>query len=167
MPVVPARTLFRTYRNRYRRRCEPSAESGRAYRYACCAPARGDGLINFRAFAITNIAAQPLKVETVFTVHQHRQPIRASSIDSIHDPAHRSGTLWRTECPHTFRKEYPAQQNMACPPTGLRPASPVLRCRKGKPEHTDRNAHRHWQRRSRLWLGRAQPHARCACGLLL
>ncbi|MFP3435736.1 4Fe-4S binding protein, partial [Paraburkholderia sp. SIMBA_061] len=35
---------------------------------------QGDGLINFRAFAITNIAAQPLKVETVFLVHQYRQP---------------------------------------------------------------------------------------------
>ncbi|VFS82687.1 Uncharacterised protein [Salmonella enterica subsp. enterica] len=33
-----------------------------------------DGLIDFRAFAVTNVAAQPLKVEAVFLIQQHRQP---------------------------------------------------------------------------------------------
>lgn len=41
-----------------------------------------------------------------------------------------------------------------------------FRCRKGKPEHTDHCAHRHWQRRSRLWLQARRnrtPDARAVC----
>lgn len=35
---------------------------------------QGDGLVNFRALAIADVAAQSLIIEAVLVIQQHRQP---------------------------------------------------------------------------------------------
>ncbi len=121
-------------------------------RYACCAGLRVMASSILRGISDNkHRSAAPEKCDG-FLVHRHRKP-HPRVVDRFNLTIQRTAQAhFSQQYPHTFTRIFPCNDLAFFLNRPQRPASPVSGCSKGKPEHTDRNAHRHWRRRSRLWL---------------